>query len=174
MRRADILSLVDFTVGQFDALIARGLAPISASRREKGWGTFSADDALRVGLFAALNRAGVSQAQSAAIVRSQYELLLERLERDAPSDVWFGIFKSVARAQGEPSAALALPLIATIAEFADEMRRIQTVTGDGDPVESLVVINATSVMRSMLKRADELGIADDRLSELARKVGAVR
>ena len=174
MRRSDILLLANFTVGQFDALVARGLAPISVSQRGRGWATFSADDALRFGLFAALNRAGVAQAQSAAIVRSQYDMLLHRLEQRASNDVWFGVFKSVAIAEGEPSAALSMPLIATLSEVAVEIARVQRQAEESDPVESIMVINATAVVRSMLQRADAYGIADDRLSELARRVGAVR
>jgi hypothetical protein len=173
MRRAQILDLVGLTAGQFDALIARGLAPLSSQRPAKGWATFSADDALRFGLFSALTRAGVSQAQAGAIVRSQYDDLIEYLEADVAADVWFGVFSTTASTEGEPGARGYFPLIATLSDMGSRVQQVRTITKDQDDVDSVTMVNATTTMRGMLDRADRVGLSDARLSELARRLGAV-
>lgn len=174
MRRGDLTYLGELSVGQFDALVARGLAPFSRSRRAAGWGTFTADDAFRVTLFNALTNAGLPQARASSTVRGQYDELIEMVSDGGEGDVWFGSFSSVAYGEADEASATAwFPLITTFAELQRTISKVQADGGDHDAVEAVVMINATSVMRRMLRRAEARGIVDRRLSELARLTRAV-
>ena len=173
MRRGDILVLVDLSVGQFDALLARGLAPLTQRRRAAGWGKFTADDAFRIALFNALTRAGLPQARASSTVRGEYEDLIEHIKEAGQGDVWFGSFATVTEVDGEASATAWFPLIASFDSLAGETERVLRLVGEPGPAEAAVVVNATAAMRRMLRRAETRDIVDDRLSELARLTRAV-
>lgn len=173
MRRGDLTYLGELSVGQFDALVARGLAPFARGRRAAGWGSFTADDAFRLTLFAALTSAGLPQARAASIVRGQYDELIDSLEEGGEGDIWFGGFSTTASGDDGSTATAWFPLVASFTDLQLEIAKVQSISGDTDAVDAVVVVNATSVMRRMLRRADEREIVDLRLSKLARLVRAV-
>ncbi|RYG87860.1 MAG: hypothetical protein EON59_06175 [Alphaproteobacteria bacterium] len=165
--------MTELSVGQFDALVARKLAPLSVRKPSQGWGTFSADDALAIALFGALTRTGLAQHPASALVRSEYEDLLAYSNSGSSGDIWLGAYRSTAHKAGESSASATFPIISVFADIEVTVRQTQERAGDADPVEGMTIINATAVVRRMLLRATEAGIEDRRLTALAKLLRAV-
>lgn len=172
MRRADVLRLAELSVGQFDALIARGLIPFTTPHRRGGWGDFTAEQAFRIGLFNALSGAGMPQARAAICVRADYGVLSAYGEASAREDRWFGSFSTVSKIAGEPSAKLHYVFATTLKNLRRDVSQKLEQAKDHEPPTDMVLINATDVMRRMLANAAEHQIVDEDLVALAVRLGA--
>ncbi|MNS15573.1 hypothetical protein D3C71_1116190 [compost metagenome] len=162
MRRADLLAVTGVSVGLFNNLAQRRLMPFHQPA-SGGWGRFTADHAFRLALFLELGRAGRSQEQAAALVRTEYDDLLFFASRSGSGgEVLFGSFAIFEQAESEASQ-LHLPIVCLLG--GGELDRVvekslETVERDRRQVCEIAVINASLVLRRLLERARATGLND--------------
>lgn len=171
MRRADLLSVTGVSVGLFNNLAQRRLMPFPQPV-SGGWGRFTADHAFRLALFLELGRAGRSQEQAAALVRTEYDDLLMFASRWGSSgEVLFGSFAIFEEAEGEAAQAY-LPVVCLLGGGGlDRMieQSLEAVERDRRQVCEIAVINASLVVRRLLERARKVELNGASFEALAQR-----
>jgi hypothetical protein len=171
LRRSDILDLVDIGARQFDAMLQRGQVPWSKRDDGRSWGEFSTDDAYRLALAFALNRAGLTYADAGRLVRVEFESLTKRPLGEV-GDLFLGKFITKLHA-ADSGVRTHMEFAAPQEALFDVMTKLRDAVAPGEPIIAHTVVNATEVMRETLARATLHGLLDPRLQALAKKVRAV-
>ena len=172
LRRSDMLKLVDMPARPFDAMLARNQAPWPRRETGRAWGEFSTEDAYRVALAHALVRQGRSYDEAGVAIRSEFENLL-KFKSAVTGDLLFGTFITETVPSEEDGVRWREVVFAPESMWFSEMARIKDVIAKDDILIAFAAVNATSVMRRTLVKAQRAELVDRQLLKLAAKVRAV-
>ncbi len=170
MRRSDMLKITGWTSTAFNNVAARGHLPFTARTREATWGDYSADDACRLAIMAALSEAGWSQQAAAKSVRAGFNRL-KAAAKQAEDSAATWLFGSVWMAVNVNRAAVKKrrTLVAQVGKVDEAVA--QRLATDGGRLERYAVVSVSRVVAQLKARADEEGVASARLDVLNELLG---
>jgi len=172
MRRAELLRAAEMTQTTYTALSNRGLLPFSQTvgpSSRSGWGEFSYEHALKLGLVQELARAGMPQAKASSLVRDQFDFLMDfanSFQRRRQTPFIFGAL-TVSRANGGETGEDDCPVMAELDRLSDGVSAaLNRIQADATPL-SLLIINATDRMARIYRQARQAKRITKELRELA-------
>lgn len=172
MRRADLLHLTGLSATLFNAHVLRGTLPLDMPPG-RHWARFSAGDALKLQVFLNLAKAGRPQQLAGALVRAEFDRVLEFAQASEGSgDVLFGSFGH--EVGDDQAAAVAyLPLVSRVGGSGLEREVFETLKRAGissDGLCEIVMVNVSRSMRQLIGGAGERDDLRDQLAEFAARM----
>ena len=140
MRRAEFLKLVDLSSEALKSLIRRKHVRLANEAEGRGWGEYTAEDALLTRLSLELSDDGLSQRVAAGIVEekaSELAAACDRLNDESLEHLYFGLIRERTHAPADstvPEAETDVPLVGTFGDLqqAYQMRSESLMAAPAD------------------------------------------
>lgn len=177
MRRSQLLAVTGLTQGAFAMMSKRGMLPTSGGKAGGNWNAYSSDDAFRVALTLLFASQGVKQMSARALVSSEYEALLDQASEGEGAGPFFFAHVTIEGGRRDLDEARSSRVEGVVASedglsTAISDRRREAAKA-GCALVAFVAVNVTAAAKSIIERADEAGVVDDRLLELGRLFRAI-
>jgi hypothetical protein len=167
MRRSDLLKLTGLTAPRFGNLVNREQLPfLQPGAARLGWGDYSLDDAVQLGLMLALSERDWPMDRACALVRKHFHILVNERDRKRKQkqDFQFGVvFETLYLPANwsEPEDWIEHGFAGTLLELQDAMSEPEFTE-----ISSVMLVNASATVRRMVHRGRSKGVADNLLDDL--------
>ena len=133
-----------------------------------GWQEFSVDDAVAIEVAASLAAQGLKKTDARVVVDAYFDLALERAaDPKCRRPIYLGVAESFGIAGGVKTLDDHHQLIGSINDIADEICRLEAALHPKHHVGVAIIASLNLGVETVLTRADEAGLSDQRLDELA-------